>query len=239
MLFQNGQLKPGGLCWCKCWPTTKSSSQTEKHCWLFLTTQQRFTPYIPNWKCWCATCPEIPWKPRDFGGSFKAYHTQSWRSGTASQYQTYYKKWELFCRQQNINPLRATLQDGINFLAQLFATGVGYSCINTARSALPSLNVLPGSIKFGSHPLVTRFVKGEFKVRKALSRYKDIWDVNKVFKFLAAWTLGEGLSLKCYMETHDVTCLFIRSEGPNIQSTTFVFNDLVCNQMFIYHWHTP
>lgn len=56
---------------------------------------------------------------------------QSWRSDNASQYQTYYKKWKIFCRQQNINPLQATLQDGINFLAEIFATGVGYSCTNT------------------------------------------------------------------------------------------------------------
>ena len=32
-------------------------------------------PYIPNWDCWCATCPEIPWKLRNFGGRFKPYHT--------------------------------------------------------------------------------------------------------------------------------------------------------------------
>ena len=43
---------------------------------------------------------------------------------------------------RHINPLQATLQDGINFLGDLFATGVGYSCINTARSALLSIIVL-------------------------------------------------------------------------------------------------
>lgn len=59
------------------------------------------------------------------------------------------------------------------------------------------LIVLPGRIQFGSHPLVTKFVKGVFEVRPVLPRYKDVWDVNKAFKFLAAWTLGEGLNLKC------------------------------------------
>lgn len=76
---------------------------------------------------------------------------RSSRSGTASQYQAYYKKWEMFCCQRNINPLQITLQDGINFLAKLFGTGVGYSCTNTARSVLSWLCVLPGSIQFGSH----------------------------------------------------------------------------------------
>ena len=101
----------------------------------------------------------------------------SWRSGTKTQYQTYYKKWESFCHRWNINPLQATLQDGINFLGDLFATGVGYSCINTARSALSSVILLPGNNHFGSHPLVTRLRKGCFEIRPSLPRYKEIWDV--------------------------------------------------------------
>ena len=40
------------------------------------------------------------------------------------------------------------------------------------------------------------------------------------------------------METHHVTCPHIRLEGPNTQSSNFVFNDLACNQMFIYQCTT-
>ena len=116
---------------------------------------------------------------------------QSWRSGTTTQYQTYHKRWESFCCRRNINPLQATLQDGINFLGDLFATGVGYSCINTARSALSSIIVLPGSVHFGSHPLVTRFVEGVFETRPSLPRYKEIWDVNSVLRVLATWSLRD------------------------------------------------
>lgn len=100
---------------------------------------------------------------------------------------------------RHINPLQATLQDGINFLGDLFATGVGYSCINTARSALSSIIVLPGSVHFGSHQVVTRFVKGVFETRPSLPQYKEIWDVNSVLKALATWTLGVELSLKNVM----------------------------------------
>ena len=121
---------------------------------------------------------------------------QSWRSGTTNQYQTYHKKWESFCCRRNINLLQATLQDGINLLGDLFATGVGYSCINTARSALSSIIVLPGSVHFGSHPLVTRFVKGVFETRPSLPRYKEIWDVDSALKVLATCTLGAELSLR-------------------------------------------
>ena len=150
---------------------------------------------------------------------------QSWRSDTASQNQNYYKKWGLFCRQQNINPLQATLQDGINFLEELFATGVGYSCLNTAHSALSSLIVLPGSIQFGSHLLETRFVKGVFEVWPALPRYKDIWNVNKVLKILAAWTLGEGLSLKSL--SRKLTMLLALLSGQRVQ----ILNALTLSSM--------
>ena len=141
---------------------------------------------------------------------------QSWRSGTTTQYQTYYKKWESFCCQRKINPLQATLQDGINFLRDLFATGVGYSCINTARSALSSIIVLPECAHFGSHPLVTRFVKGVFETRPSLPRYKEIWDVNSVLKVLATWTLRVDLSLRDL--SWKLTMLLALLSGQRVQT---------------------
>jgi len=141
---------------------------------------------------------------------------QSWRSGTTTQYQTYYKKWESFCCRRKINPLQATLQDGINFLGDLFATGVGYSCINTARSALSSIIVLPGSVYFGSHLLVTRFVKGVFESRPSLPQYKEIWDVNSALKVLATWTLGVDLSLRDL--SWKLTMLLALLSGQKVQT---------------------
>ena len=105
---------------------------------------------------------------------------KSWRSGTAKQYRTYLQKWDLFCSRRNIDPLHPPIQEGINFLAELFATGIGYSCLNTARSALSSIITLPGGQSFGHHSLVTRFLKGVFELRPALPRYKEIWDVSPV-----------------------------------------------------------
>ena len=69
---------------------------------------------------------------------------KSWRSGTARQYRTYLQKWDLFCSRRNIDPLHPPIQEGINFLAELFAAGIGYSCLNTTRSALSSIITLPG-----------------------------------------------------------------------------------------------
>lgn len=99
---------------------------------------------------------------------------QSWRENTRHQYKPYIKKWELYCSKQ-INPVSPTVEQGINFLAELYNTGVGYSAINTARSALSSVIVIAGNPGFGQHPLVSRFMKGIFESRPSLHRYKETW----------------------------------------------------------------
>ena len=80
------------------------------------------------------------------------------RSGTNKQYQTYLKRWEKFCQSKGLGKFEATVENGIDFLATLFSAGLGYSAINTARSAFPSVLVLANNITFGSHPLVVRFL---------------------------------------------------------------------------------
>ena len=61
---------------------------------------------------------------------------QSWRSGTRKQYATYLQKWRCYCSSRGIDPICPSEEDGINFLAELYDSGVGYSAINTARSAV-------------------------------------------------------------------------------------------------------
>ena len=40
-----------------------------------------------------------------------------------------------------------------------YESGLSYCGINTARSALPTIILLPGGSSFGNHPIVTRFLK--------------------------------------------------------------------------------
>ena len=71
-------------------------------------------------------------------------------------------RWETFCKSRNLNKFRASIENGIDFLASLYEQGLGYSAINTARSALSSVLDFPDSNTSGTHPLVTRFLKGAF-----------------------------------------------------------------------------
>ena len=52
------------------------------------------------------------------------------------------------------------MNNGVEFLVLLYKSGLGYSAINTARSALSSTLVLQDGEKLGEHPLVVRCMIG-------------------------------------------------------------------------------
>ena len=120
----------------------------------------------------------------------------SWRSGTGKQYHSYLGRWEKFCAQKVIPEEDASIEHGIDFLASLYEEGLGYSAINTARSALSSVLTLPGNVTFGKHPLVTRFIKGVFELKPSLPRYNHIWDVSVVLEHLKTLKPVASLDLK-------------------------------------------
>ena len=49
------------------------------------------------------------------------------------------------------------------FFAELYDNNCGYSAMISARSALLALISLPEHFSIGTHPLITRFLKGVFQ----------------------------------------------------------------------------
>lgn len=84
----------------------------------------------------------------------------------------------------------------MNFLSVTFHRGVSYTSINTARGALSSLGITVDGCSAGSHPLVTRFLKGVFNLRPSVPRYTRTWDVQQVLQYLRAMDPLSSLSLK-------------------------------------------
>ena len=120
----------------------------------------------------------------------------SWRSGTRKQYTTYLSRWERYYEENQLSKLNPGLNGAIEFLTFLFESGWGYSALNTARSALSAILTLFNGIKFGEHPLVSRFLKGVYEQRPALPRYKAIWNVGEVLNYLTTLKQVPELSLK-------------------------------------------
>lgn len=142
----------------------------------------------------------------------------SWRASTAKQYQIHLSRWEMFCKSRNINKFNASIENGIDFLASLYEKGLGYSAINTARSALSSVLDLPGGNTFGTHPLVTRFLKGVFELKPSLPRYTSIWDVGTVLQYLKTLHPISKLQLKTL--TKKLTMLLCLLTGQRCQTLT-------------------
>ena len=87
------------------------------------------------------------------------------------------------------------MENVLNFLGEVFDTGVGYSALNTARSAIATFLWIDGK-PAREHPLACRFMKGVFNIRPALPRYEVTWDVSVVFKYLKKLHPPQSLSLK-------------------------------------------
>ena len=88
-----------------------------------------------------------------------------------------------------------TAVDEMNFLADLFQSGVGYSAINTARIALSSILILLDNTTFGSHILFSRLLKDVFELRPALPKCQNIWDNSVFLDLLGSWHI-QNVSLK-------------------------------------------
>ena len=63
---------------------------------------------------------------------------------------------------------------------EMYETGVGYSGLNTARSALSTVLKTGNELTFGAEQSVKRFLKGVYEARPSNPRYAVTWEVNKV-----------------------------------------------------------
>ena len=72
-----------------------------------------------------------------------------------------------------------------------------YSAINAARSAMAScLSLEDSTYTVGTHPLISRYLKGVFQLRTPTPRYGCIWDVQVVLNYLRGLSPASKLSLK-------------------------------------------
>lgn len=73
-------------------------------------------------------------------------------------------------KKKQIDPVFATVPLALDFLMELVGSGIGYSGINTARSALSSVLKRVDGMTFGGQE---RFLKGVYEVRPSKSRYAE------------------------------------------------------------------
>ena len=139
----------------------------------------------------------------------------SWWPTTTRQYSSYISKWTAYCHERKSDPVYSTIPEVLNFLTALFRSGLGYSAINTAKSALASLVVLPMGQVLGKDPVVMRYMKGIFEKRPSLPRYSATWDVSLVLQHLQGMDMNT-VSLK--QLTMNMTVLLALLTGQQLQT---------------------
>lgn len=71
------------------------------------------------------------------------------------------------------------------FLTELYRNGLGYSGINTAKSAISSVVNIVNNIQIGNHIMIKQFLKGVFNEKPVLPRYNCTWDVGTVLGYIS------------------------------------------------------
>lgn len=125
----------------------------------------------------------------------------------------------MFCDGKGFDPFSPIIKHIVDFLASLYHSGLGYSAINTARSALSSFCDLSAiQVPVGQHHLVKRFMRGVFLLRPTLPRHNVTWDVNKVLMFIEQITLNASLK-QITMKVAMLLCLL---SGQRLQSVHLI-----------------
>ncbi|XP_068674488.1 uncharacterized protein [Montipora foliosa] len=121
---------------------------------------------------------------------------QSWAANTHKQYQPYVAQRLEFCRGRETNPYDPPIGTVLDFLVTLHDKGLKYSTLNTARSAISAVILPTNNHTIGTHPLVSRFMRGIYKSNPPTPRYHTTWNVQTVLTYLSAQDSVEKLDLK-------------------------------------------
>ncbi|XP_053379460.1 uncharacterized protein LOC123550588 [Mercenaria mercenaria] len=158
---------------------------------------------------------------------------QSWKKSTAKQYGSYFRKWLLFSSSKNIDTFNPSSVKVLEFLTELFNQGLGYSAINTAKSAISSTCNLINNRDIGNEMIIKRFMRGLFTIRPALPKYDHIWDVNKVLQYISS--LPNCTEMTLLQLSQKLTTLFMLLSGQRCQTIHLLkLSDLhICKEQVV------
>jgi hypothetical protein len=105
------------------------------------------------------------------------------RRPTVASYQSAWNNWLRWNLARGSDPLSNTLSIVLQYLTELFSSGLASSTINLHRSVLSmTLEPLEGH-NIGEHPLVVQLLKGIFNSKPPRPRYDVLWDPDDVIQF--------------------------------------------------------
>ena len=116
---------------------------------------------------------------------------------TARQYERAWRSWSGWCDSWHISCFSTSIKNILTNLARLFhEKGLQYRIINVYRSAISAFHIPIDGMVIGKHPLVSKFMKGVFRLSPPESKYFVTWDVNQVLNLLKSWSPADSITLK-------------------------------------------
>lgn len=117
------------------------------------------------------------------------------------------------------------MKELLEFLTDLFSQGLGYSAVNTARSAISTVMQTKTGQSIGSHPTVVRFMKGIYELKTPQPRYKQTWDVSILLDYFKSQEANAKLSLPDL--SMKVCALMLLASAQRIQTIHLIKRDCV------------
>lgn len=99
-----------------------------------------------------------------------------------------------WCIRRGKDPMHVDLVAILSFLTSLFDSFKSYSSNNKRSMLSMTLNTIDG-FKIGSHPMVTRLLKGCYNLNPPKPKYNSTWDPDVVLSFFRRSANNEDLSL--------------------------------------------
>ena len=132
----------------------------------------------------------------------------------------------VYCQENNINPVTPNITNVLDFLSSLHDQGLS-SAINSAKSAISHIILIPLYTKLSDHPLMSQYGKGVFNLRFPRPKLQFAWDIKIVFSYLEEKGLNNILPNK--IVTQKLLSLLLLLGGQRM-NTAFNFE---VDNMFI------
>ena len=117
------------------------------------------------------------------------------RKSTQLRYQNKIFLWKGYCRANSLCYTDPGISNVINYLSGLKDRGLSFSTIGISRSAISSVCNPVDGVLVGSHPLVSKFMKGLGFERPKLPKYASTWDIDQVLNLLASALYADNDSI--------------------------------------------
>ena len=118
------------------------------------------------------------------------------RATTIAAYEAAWRNWTSWNVRRGYDTLHNDLGNILDYLTDLFESGVAYRTISLHRSMLFStLNPVDG-VPVGSHRLVTQLLKGCYNLNPPRPKYNSTWDPEVVLEFFREAGENEYLPIK-------------------------------------------